>query len=625
MTIDARLNLSLIAQAARVTDVDTERRVITGTVLPFGERGRTNLGLRAVRHGAVQFTDPANPLVLGTYGHGEEHGTERGPIVARMTAYEMGADRFRARFRVADGELGDRLLAEADPRTGTRSMMSIELDGTVIDLTTGDIVSGLCEYVAFVPIGAYATARVDSVAASAHPLTGDSVTLAHRARLGRTMLEVGGGQPQAQQQAPAQPQQAPAPVQYAQPQQQQAPAQPQQQAPAGTSPGGDLLAQVGGWWLQQQAANLMQPQQQQAPAAPAPVATLNASGGLPTQGLPQGHQPAPAPGTRPSGSPRSAVRTLAGLRAAMHRGDDGAVANLRAALSDIVNAGGAGNTGGNADSTGLELFQGPPGTIGQELWSGASYTRRFVPLFTPKVLTSWKFGGWRWVTKPVLAPYTGNKDEVASSGVKVEYISGEAERLAGAWDIDRKFRDFGDADFWAGFYAGQTESYLELSDQAAAAALGDYATDMSVNGNRPAGYAGVTVAAGILPAVALGQAMLEDTPNVRRPADFIGMNTGDWLTLTNVTNLDLPAFLALLGVRPDQFLRSNQFAAGAVTLGVKPAISFYELGGGSPIRVEALDVAHAGIDSGAYGYYGSLLNRPGGVISVPIGTVQAGG
>jgi hypothetical protein len=624
------LNLSLIAQAAQVTDIDTERRIITGTVVPFGERGRTNLGLRAVRHGAVQFTNPSDPLVLGTYGHGDEHGTERGPVVARMTAYEMSADRFRARFRVADGTLGDRLLAEADPRTGTRSMLSIELDGTVIDLTTGDIVSGLCEYVAFVPIGAYATARVDSVAASAHPLTGDSVTLAHRARFGRTLIEVGGGQPPAQQQAPQQQQQAPQPVHFAAPQQQQAPQQqaPQQQAPAGTAPGGDLLAQVGGWWLSQQFAQQAQQQgmPQQAPPPPAPVATLGASGGLPTQGMPQHAQHAqPAPGTQPSASPRSAVRTLAGLRAAMHRGDESAVQNLRAALADIVSAGGAGNTGGNADSTGLELFQGPPGTIGQELWSGASYTRRFVPLFTPKVLTSWKFGGWRWVTKPKLAAYSGNKDEVPTSGVKVEYVTDEAERVAGAWDIDRKFRDFGDADFWAGFYAGQTESYLELSDQAAAAALGGYALDMGTDANRPTGYAGVTVAAGILPAVALGQAMLEDTPNVRRPADFIGMNTGDWLSLTNVTNLDLPAFLALLGVRPEQFLRSNQFAAGKVTLGVTPAISFYELGGGSPIRVEALDVAHAGIDSGAYGYYGTLLNRPGGVISVPIGTVQAGG
>jgi hypothetical protein len=51
---------------------------------------------------------------------------------------------------------------------------------------------------------------------------------------------------------------------------------------------------------------------------------------------------------------------------------------------------------------------------------------------------------------------------------------------------------------------------------------------------------------------------------------------------------------------------------------VKPALTFYELGGGAPIRVEALDVARAGIDSAVYGYWATLLNRPGGIISVPL-------
>jgi hypothetical protein len=58
--------------------------------------------------------------------------------------------------------------------------------------------------------------------------------------------------------------------------------------------------------------------------------------------------------------------------------------------------------------------------------------------------------------------------------------------------------------------------------------------------------------------------------------------------------------------------------AGSLIMGVRPAISFYELGGGAPIRVEALDVARAGVDSAVYGYCGTLVNRPGGVISVPL-------
>ena len=40
-------------------------------------------------------------------------------------------------------------------------------------------------------------------------------------------------------------------------------------------------------------------------------------------------------------------------------------------------------------------------------------------------------------------------------------------RLAGAHDIDRKFRDFGDDSFFASYYAAMTESYAQLSDAAA--------------------------------------------------------------------------------------------------------------------------------------------------------------
>ena len=71
-------------------------------------------------------------------------------------------------------------------------------------------------------------------------------------------------------------------------------------------------------------------------------------------------------------------------------------------------------------------------------------------------------------------------------------------------------------------------------------------------------------------------------------------------------------------VQPGAFLRSPLVPAGKVIMGARPAISFYELGGGSPIRVEALDVAKGGIDSAVFGYVGTLVNRPGGIISVPL-------
>ena len=58
--------------------------------------------------------------------------------------------------------------------------------------------------------------------------------------------------------------------------------------------------------------------------------------------------------------------------------------------------------------------------------------------------------------------------------------------------------------------------------------------------------------------------------------------------------------------------------AGSVILGVRRSLEWYELPGAAPTRVEALDVARGGVDSAAYGYYGTLNVRPGGIISVPL-------
>src|SRR5207342_3688155 len=123
-------------------------------------------------------------------------------------------------------------------------------------------------------------------------------------------------------------------------------------------------------------------------------------------------------------------------------------------------------------------------------------------------------------------------------------------RLAGAWDIDRQFVDFGDPEFWAEFWAAGVESYLEESDNRAAAAIVDYAVDLTTPGDYPVlkddedntvwtyslpdGYAtgvgGLIVAqADVLRAAALATAVLEDTPRVRKGPEYVIMNTADWL------------------------------------------------------------------------------------------------
>jgi hypothetical protein len=326
-----------------------------------------------------------------------------------------------------------------------------------------------------------------------------------------------------------------------------------------------------------------------------------APAGLPTGGALTAAAPTEA-------AAADSVERLIELQAAQY--SSGGDVSIQAALADITN-------------TALPIFQRPAGAIPKTLWSNSGYTRRFVPLLSPQPLTSMKFGGWEFTELPEMDDWAGDKTQIPTNEVDTREIEGTAARLAGGWDIDRKFRDFGDAAFWAKFYAAQTESYARKTDAKAAAAIIAAAQDVTGTATvagytRPAGYGTVAESADVLRAVAFGSAYLEDTPLVEQSPDYVLMNTQDWLSLLDLTNLDLPAFLSLMGVQPGAFLRRSNVPAGTVILGCKPALEWYELPGAAPIRVEALDVARGGIDSAVFGYWGTLHVRPGGIISVPL-------
>jgi len=303
------------------------------------------------------------------------------------------------------------------------------------------------------------------------------------------------------------------------------------------------------------------------------------------------------------------VRRAAELQAQVFA-QQGTTPELKAALADIT-------------YSGLDLFKYPSGTLGEKLWEGAAYERQFVQLMRSAELRSYKYKSWQWVNRPKVAAYAGDKAEIPTNTVSVEEFENAATRVAGGWDIDRALADFPNPEFWAEFWAAGVESYREVTDLQAAAAIVAAARDITVDGNVPASYAGINTAPantaeGLLKAVALGTAILEDTPRVRKGPDYIIVNTVEWLQLMDLTNLDLPAFLSLMKVSPAGFLRSGEVPAGSVIMGVRQAMTFRELGGASPIRVEALDVAHGGLDKALFGYTGISHDRPGGVIEVPL-------
>ncbi|MFD6394377.1 hypothetical protein [Nocardia sp. NPDC060259] len=250
----------------------------------------------------------------------------------------------------------------------------------------------------------------------------------------------------------------------------------------------------------------------------------------------------------------------------------------------------------------------PDGWVG-ELWDGVAYQREIVPLLTNRPLSHWKVTGWRWVTRPTVATYAGNKTEIPTNPVATELVSTEAERLAGGHDIDRKFWDFNDHEFIRSYWAAMAESYAVVSDHKAA-------TFVTTNAAPVMESDGVTPesAPSLLEAVALGIHAIKYGPR-RATATFALVNPGDYLDLMKVTDLDVPAWLELFSFTPSRLTPSNLVPAGKVIVGAKPAATWYELGG-SPIRVEAVDLARGGRDAAVFGYFATLLNDDGALVSV---------
>ncbi|AWY04756.1 major head protein [Gordonia phage Emperor] len=244
-----------------------------------------------------------------------------------------------------------------------------------------------------------------------------------------------------------------------------------------------------------------------------------------------------------------------------------------------------------------------------ELWSGVDYQRTIVPLLGTKPLTHWRINGWRWITKPKVADYAGDKTEIPTNTVETETVDAEAKRIAGGHDLDRKFFDFGDTEFVASYFRAMAESYALQTDQKAANAIVAAAFD---GGSAP----------DLLRAVAKARFIVKR--GARTNPTFVLMGDDTLQGLLDYGQFDVPAFLTQLGIEPRNFTSSEIIPEGAVYVGAKQALDFYELPG-SPIRVQAEHVAHGGRDAALFGYWGTLLHSTAGVVKVSITPPAAGG
>lgn len=254
-----------------------------------------------------------------------------------------------------------------------------------------------------------------------------------------------------------------------------------------------------------------------------------------------------------------------------------------------------------------------------DLWKGKQFTQRVLPLFNHADLTALKVEGWRWTTAPEVAAWAGDKAEVPSNTVAFGATAVTAERIAGAHDIDRALRDFGNESFWDGYFRAMTTSYAKVADAkvlariiAAPNAGNGIGATVVTPGTVPSGVdAGIAaIVDGALAVIAAGY-----TPT------FALVSTAIYRSLLLTPKDKVLEFLtSAMGLEEGslsgfKIIPHATLAAKRVVVGSRDAATVYELPG-SPIRVEGLDIAKGGIDPAVYGYIATVVNDVTGLASV---------
>jgi hypothetical protein len=272
------------------------------------------------------------------------------------------------------------------------------------------------------------------------------------------------------------------------------------------------------------------------------------------------------------------------------------------ALSDIKYDG----TGGLANTMTRPQWLG-------EVLDGTTYEPRFAPLFGHADLSGLTMSGWKWNVKPTGGAWAGNKAAIPSGTASLTAVSETASRWAGGHDHAREHVDFGTPGYFEAYYAAMVESYLRWRDEdivlteavaAATAVEADNPSGLSIGSamSKLVDGAASVVAAGLVPTFAI-------------------LPTAEWKAILKTPSSDVLGYLtAALGLDSGE-LENSGFVirpSAEVTnplVGARSAATVYELPG-SPIRVEALNIANGGIDTGLFGYAGLLVNNAAGLVSV---------
>jgi hypothetical protein len=531
-------------------------RIVTGLLLPFGEVGRTNLGkFRIPGPGIISIPKDVSVLQANL-----DHD-QMEPVARILTAIETPAG-IVATFKVGENPEGDALLQEIEQGkiTGKLKALSAEVKNVIIK--AGEAISGALTGAAFVNQGAFPSARL---------MAADTVD-------DQTIAEV---------------------------------EQDIQEVDVTTDSGtietieDEYTDDNGDTWKRVITRTKV---------VDGDVVTIDEHVELtpmvtetapqPTQEVPAVDQPlnARVPETLKASvtaEPKKSELTKADVFNMIATARSTQDRRMMAALEDIA------ITGEGAVGTATVV----PQYVG-ELWSGRRFTRKVIPNLASAALTSTSVTGWRFTTKPAVATWTGNKADVPSNAPVAESYTVPLQRFAGAWDIAREFVDFGQTDVLESMMRYAVDSYAQQSDTyVLTTALTAVGAGTEV-GTIPSGIAESLVK------LVRGALNVVNTGNALPTWAIVATDVYEELALIQTNNAleFLSMSLNLEGGSLENFriVPHASLDAGDVLVGAREAITVHELPG-SPIRVNALDIAKGGVDEAVFGYVAARIDDVNGM------------
>lgn len=254
-----------------------------------------------------------------------------------------------------------------------------------------------------------------------------------------------------------------------------------------------------------------------------------------------------------------------------------------------------------------------PQYIGQ-VWEGGDYVQKWLPLFASGDLTSLTVTGWRSVLRPTVAAYAGDGAAVGGSAFTTELVTDNAQRYAGGNTLPREYYDFNATEFvdaWAKFarddYARKADAYVRTAALAAATPIVS-----TVPGTEPSLPVIRRIIDGIF-------AIAADPINAR--ASFAMIPDEDYKLLLHTGHSDLLEYLRLaLNVEEGSVLGfhlgwDSSLTAGSVVVGARESAKVRQLPG-SPIRINAANVANGSFDEALFGYVHFMDEFPDALVIV---------